>query len=54
MADLTTDVRNNPAPWPVRTAPRQARGGRPKLGAERRLTGRRRAAALTRTAAYPL
>ena len=48
------DAATSPVPWPVRAAPRQARGGRPMLGAERRLTSSKRAAALTRTAARPL
>jgi hypothetical protein len=48
------DAATSPVPWPVRAAPRHARGGRPMLGAERRLTGSKRPAALTRTAARPL
>ncbi|WP_203859761.1 hypothetical protein [Plantactinospora mayteni] len=43
----------NPVPWPTRTRPRQPRGGRPMLDAEKSLTGSKRAAALTRTAAHP-
>jgi hypothetical protein len=35
----------SPVPWPVRAEPRQPRGGRPMLGAEKRLTGSKRAAA---------
>ncbi len=48
------DAATNPVPWPVRAAPRQPRGGRPMFAAEKRLTGSKRAAALTRTAARPL
>jgi hypothetical protein len=48
------DAATNPVPWPIRSGPRQPRGGRPMLGAEKRLTGSKRAAALTRTAAPPL
>jgi hypothetical protein len=44
----------NPVPWPTRSGPRQPRSRRPTLGAEKRLTGSKRAAALTRTAAPPL
>jgi hypothetical protein len=48
---LDTAVR--PVPWPARAAPREPRGGRPMLGAERRLTGSKRAAAVTRAVARP-
>jgi hypothetical protein len=48
------DAAVSPAPWPTRPPPSGQRGGRPMLGAERRLTGSKRAAALTRTAARPL
>jgi hypothetical protein len=48
------DATISPAPWPTRPAAREQRGGRPMLGAERRLTGSKRAATLTRTAARPL
>jgi hypothetical protein len=41
------DTAVTPAPWPVRAAPRKSRGGRPMLGAERKL---KRAAAVTGTA----
>jgi hypothetical protein len=48
------DTAITPAPWHVRTAPRQARGGRPALSPEHKVTGSKKAAALTRTAARPL
>jgi hypothetical protein len=37
------DTATSPVPWPVRSGPRQPRGGRPMLGAEKRLTGSRTA-----------
>jgi hypothetical protein len=48
------DTAARPVPWPVRAAPREPRAGRPMLGAKRRPTGSKKAAAVTRTAAHPL
>lgn len=38
------DTATNPVPWPTRSEPGQPRGGRPMLGAEKRLTGSKWAA----------
>lgn len=43
------DTAASPVPWPDRTEARQPGGGRPRFGAEKRLTGSKRAAALTCT-----
>jgi hypothetical protein len=48
------DAATNPAPWPVRAAPRQARGGRPMLGAEKPLTGSKRQPRSPGTVARPI
>jgi hypothetical protein len=47
------DAATNPVPWPNRTETRQPRGGRPMVGAEKRLTGSKRPPRPTRTTTTP-